>query len=127
MRIFKSKESTESDHSLEKDIEGNISTLTRGAFNRPEDGNREMSGDNLGALLLRVSEASTREVETLIGELHGLRTKLEIDAECIQSDIVRYAELSRGVMQLAAIISDNVKKLPGHRAIGTTDVSRSNR
>jgi len=112
MRIFKSKESTESDHSLEKDIEGNISTLTRGAFNRPEDGNREMSGDNLGALLLRVSEASTREVETLIGELHGLRTKLEIDAECIQSDIVRYAELSRGVMQLAAIISDNVKKLP---------------
>ena len=116
MRSSKPNGSSEIDHSLEKDIEGNIRTLTRtsGTLYRPEKGNGEMSGDNLGALLRRVSEASTREVESLIGELQGLRKKLEIDAERIQSDIVRYAELSQGVMQLTTIISDNVKNLaPG--------------
>jgi hypothetical protein len=71
-----------------------------------------MSGDNLGTLLRRVSEASNREIETLIDELHGLRKKLEIHGDRIQSDIARYAELSQGVMQLTTIISDNVKKLP---------------
>jgi uncharacterized membrane-anchored protein YhcB (DUF1043 family) len=71
-----------------------------------------MSGDNLGALMRRVAEASTREVETLIDELHELRKKLESDAERIQSDIVRHAELSQGAMELTTIISDNLKKLP---------------
>ena len=116
MRSSKPNGSSEIDHSLEKDIEGNIRTLTRtsGALYRLENGNGEMPADNLGALLRRVSEASTREVESLIGELHGLRKKLEIDAERIQSDIVRYAQLSQGVMQLTTIISDNVKNLaPG--------------
>jgi len=59
-----------------------------------------------------VSEASTREIESLIDELHGLRKKLEGHGERIQSDIAKYAELAQGVMQLTAIISDNVKKLP---------------
>jgi hypothetical protein len=78
-----------------------------------------MSGDNLGALLRRVSEQSTREVETLIDELHGLRKKLQIDGERIQNEIVRYAELSQGVLQLTTIISDNVKNL----APGTPNVN----
>jgi hypothetical protein len=42
-----------------------------------------------------------------------LRNRLEIDGNRIQNDIMRYAELSQGVMQLTAIISDNVKQLPG--------------
>jgi hypothetical protein len=121
MRTGKSNGSMEIHETLEKDIEGNIRTLTRssGAFHRPENGNGEMSGDSLGGLLRRVSEASTREVESLIDELHGLRKKLEIDAERIESDIAKYAELSQGVMQLAAIISDNVKNL----APGASEVS----
>jgi hypothetical protein len=72
-----------------------------------------MSATDLGILLRRVSEGSTREIDGLINELHGLRKKLETDGNRIQSDIVRYAELSQGVMQLTAIISDNVKQLPG--------------
>jgi nicotinate-nucleotide pyrophosphorylase len=112
MRSSNSNGSTELDHSLEKDIEVNIHALRRtgGDVHRPENGNGKMSGDNLGALLHRMSEESTREVETLIDELHELRNKLEIDAERIQSDMVKYAELSQGVMQLTAIISVNVKK-----------------
>jgi len=87
-------------------------TTTSEAFRRPENGNGEMSADNLGALLRRVSEASTREIESLIDELHTLRKKLESHGERIRNDIARYAELSQGVMQLTTIISDNVKKLP---------------
>jgi hypothetical protein len=110
-----SKSNGSIDLSLEKDIERNIGALRRSSGpHRTENGNAETSGDNLGALLRRVSEASTREVETLIDELHGLRKKLEIDGERIQNDIVRYAALSQGIMQLTTIISDNVTSLvPG--------------
>jgi hypothetical protein len=70
------------------DIESNIPELTPAgaALHRPENGNDEMSA-NLGSLVRRVSEASTREIENLIEELHGLRKKLESDADRIQSDI----------------------------------------
>jgi hypothetical protein len=121
MRSTKSNRSAEIDESLEENIAGDIRTLTRtssGTFPRPENGsgetNRhdETSGDNLSTLLRRVSEASTREIESLINELHGLRKKLESHGERIQTDIAKYAELAQGVMQLTAIISDNVKKLP---------------
>jgi len=114
MRSAKSNGSIEIGQSLEKDIEASLHALTptSAAFHRPENGNGEMSGDDLGTLLRRVSEASTREVENLIDELHGLRKKLKSHGERIQSDIAKYAELSQGVMQLTTIISDNVKKLP---------------
>jgi hypothetical protein len=120
MRSTKSNRSAEIDESLEENIAGNIRTLTRASetFPRPEDGNGETSGDNLSTLLRRVSEASTREIESLIDELHGLRKKLESHGERIQTDIAKYAELAQGVMQLTAIISENVKKLsPGAMAI----------
>ena len=45
------------------------------------------------------------------------RKKLESDADRIQNDIARYAELSQGTMQLAAIISDTVKQIPGAPSI----------
>ena len=82
MRSTKSNGSAEIDE-LEENIAGNIRTLTRtsGTFSRPEDGNGETSGDNLSTLLRRVSEASTREIESLINELHGLRKKLESHGE----------------------------------------------
>jgi hypothetical protein len=115
MRSTKSNGSAEIAESLEMEIGTNIRELTRksAAFCPPENGDGEMSATDLGMLLRRVSEGSTREIESLINELHGLRKKLETDGNRIQSDIVRYAELSQGVMQLTAIISDNVKQLPG--------------
>jgi hypothetical protein len=115
MRSTKSNGSTEIVELLEKEIGTNIHELTHksAAFRQPENGDGEMSATDLGTLLRRVSEGSTREIDGLINELHGLRKKLETDGNRIQSDIVRYAELSQGVMQLTAIISDNVKQLPG--------------
>jgi hypothetical protein len=47
-----------------------------------------------------------------MGELHGLRNKLQNDANRIQSDITKYTQLSQSILQLATVISDNVKKLP---------------
>jgi hypothetical protein len=112
--------SIEIDRSLERDIARNVRGMTRvnSAFRQVEAGNEEMSADNLHTLLGRVTEASMHEVETLINELNGLRKKLESDGHRIQSDIERYAELSQGVMQLAAIIADSVKNIPGASRIG---------
>jgi hypothetical protein len=115
MRNTNSHEPAEILESLENDIISNTRELTRNsaALRQADNGNGELSAPDLGTLLRRVAEASTREVEALIDELGGLRKKLMSDGDRIQGDIERYAELSQGVMQLAAIISDSVKKIPG--------------
>jgi hypothetical protein len=114
MRTAKPNGVTEIERSLEKEIGRNVHELTRAnaAFHQVENGDDETSATDLGTLLRRVAEASTREVEVLIDELHGLRKKLQSDGARIQSDIEKYAELSQGVMQLTAIISDSVEKIP---------------
>jgi hypothetical protein len=115
MRTARPNGSTNIASSLEKDIASNIHELDRAnsSFRQLENGD---SGD-LGALLRQVSEASTHELEILINELQGLRRKLESDGDRIQTDIEKYTELSQGVMQLAAIISDSVKKIPAAPSI----------
>ena len=104
----------EIDESLEAGIGKAIHALERpgAAFHHLENADDDMSGSNLGTLLGRVTERSTREVETLIDELRELRKKLEADRVRIQSEIERHSELSQAVMRLTSIISDNVKKLP---------------
>ena len=82
-----------------------------------EQSTDEFSASNLDTLLRRVSEASTREIDNLMGELHGLRKKLQSDGNRIQSDIAKYTELSQGILQLATIVSDSVRKLPGASAV----------
>jgi hypothetical protein len=66
----------------------------------------------LSALPRRVSGNSTREIDTLIGDLRDLREKLRSDGDRIHRDIVEYAALSQQVMQLSKIISESVKRLP---------------
>jgi len=114
MRTDKRTESETIDKSLEMDIEKNVHELRQAGvtFLQPDDGDDEMVANNLASLLRRVSEVSTREIENLIGELRVLREKLETDYGRLQSDFADYAELSQGVMQLTAIISDSVNSLP---------------
>ena len=120
MRNAKANRSTEIDHSIEMEIGKNIHDLKRdsAAFRQPENGDDQMSANNLNRLLRRMTEASTREIENLIDELHRLRKKLETDHDRIQSDVVEYAELSQGAIQLTTIIADSVKTLPGVPGIG---------
>jgi len=119
-RRAKANGSTEIDQSIEMEIGKNIHDLKRdsAAFRQPENGDDQMSANNLNRLLRRMTEASTREIENLIDELHRLRKKLETDHDRIQSDVVEYAELSQGAIQLTTIIADSVKTLPGVPGIG---------
>jgi len=104
MPTAKQTEPEATNKSLEMDIERNISEL-----NRASD---EMATNTLATLLRRVCAASTCEIDDLIGELRGLRETLETDCDHLQRDIAEYAKLSRGVMQLTAVASDDVEKLP---------------
>ena len=90
-------------------IESKESSVSRG---QAESGDVKTSTEELAALLRRVSEAPTREIEKLINQLQRLRTQLQNAGNRIQRDIERYTELSQQTMQLTVIISDSVKKLP---------------
>jgi hypothetical protein len=105
---------TEINESLEAGVGKALHALkpSGAAFHRLENADDEVSGKNLSTLLGRVTERSTREVDNLIDELQGLRKKLQADRDRIQSEIAKHSELSQGVQQLTAIISDNVKRLP---------------
>jgi predicted transcriptional regulator len=82
------------------------------ARSQAESGDVNTSAEELAALLRRVSEAANREIEELINQLQKLRTQLQNAGDRIQRDIAQYTELSQQTMQLTAIISDSVKKLP---------------
>jgi hypothetical protein len=115
MNVARPLGAAELENSSEVDVEGSIQELARGSgavFRQPESGDPELSPDNLAATLRRVADASTREVDSLIGDLQALRRKLHTDGSRIQRDITEYAELSQQVMQLTNIIAESVKKLP---------------
>jgi hypothetical protein len=90
--------------SLETDIEKNVYEV-----NRASD---EMAANTIATLLRRACKASTCEIDNLIGELRGLREKLETDRNHLESDIAEHAKLSQAVTQLTGIGSDSVKDLP---------------
>jgi hypothetical protein len=104
----------QSDNIEDDNIEDNVRTLahTSAAFRQGDTGNGEATASSLSALLRRVSGTSTREIDSLIGDLRDLREKLRTDGDRIHRDIVEYAALSQQVMQLSKIISESVKRLP---------------
>jgi hypothetical protein len=114
MSAVKPSEPEPTNKSLEMDIERNVQELKlTGANSRQTDnGSDEMAATDFATLLGRMSELSTREIENLIGELRGLREKLKTDRDRVQGEVAEYVDLSQGVMQLTAIISDSVKELP---------------
>jgi hypothetical protein len=115
MSAVKQSEPGPINKSPEIDIDGNVHEMKfAGAnFRQTAKGSSETAAADLATLLGRVSEASSHEIENLIGELRGLREKLKTDCDHLQGDIGEYAKLGQGVMQLAAIISDGMKELPG--------------
>jgi hypothetical protein len=98
----------------EADIDANVRTLGSSSviFRQGDNANGDASATSLSALLRRVSGNSTREIDTLIGDLGDLREKLRSDGDRIHREIVDYAALSQQVMQLSKIISESVKRLP---------------
>jgi hypothetical protein len=109
MNITKPLGSDEIEKSSEGEIRQNVHELMRG---EAENDDAKMSADDLAALLHRMSDAATCEIENLINELQALRRQLQNAGNRIQRDIVEYAKLSQQVTQLTAIISGSVRKLP---------------
>ena len=83
--------------------------LRRARAAESDDG--QMPTENLSDLLGRVSENSTGEIDSLIGEFERLRGTLQTDGERIQREIEEYAALSQQVMQLTKTISESVEKV----------------
>jgi hypothetical protein len=104
---------TKIDESLEVEIGRSLQELKRpAAVPHRASAKHEMTADNLGTLFRRMTKLSMSEVDSLIDELHRLRTKLEIDGDLIERAIAQHSEHSKGVVQLTTIIADNVKRLP---------------
>ncbi|MFZ0237667.1 MAG: hypothetical protein WAL37_09925 [Xanthobacteraceae bacterium] len=95
------------------DVNENVRTLANGGavFRQDDHSNGDPTANSLSSLLRRVSGNSTREIDTLIGDLRDLREKLHSDGDRIHREIVEYAALSQQVMQLSKIISESVKRL----------------
>jgi hypothetical protein len=96
------------------DVDENVHTLANSStvFRVGDGSSNDPTANSLSALLRRVSRNSTREIDTLIGDLRDLREKLRSDGDRIHREIVEYAALSQQVMQLSKIISESVKRLP---------------
>jgi predicted transcriptional regulator len=90
----------------------NIDTALKLVRDQAESGDVKTSADDLAALLRRLSDVPTHEIEKLIDAFQVLRKQLQNAGNRIQRDIAEYAELSQRIMQLTAMISDSVKKLP---------------
>ena len=104
---------TEIDEALEVEIGRSFhQSKHTTAVLHPASAEHEMTADNLGTLLSRMTKLSMSEVESLIDELQRLRKKLETDGDLIERAFARHSEHSHGVMQLTTIIADNVKRLP---------------
>jgi hypothetical protein len=116
MKSAKLNESTKISQPSEIDVGGNIHELlmTRGsdAIRQVDIAGDEIAANSVAPFLRRVSEASRREIKSLIDELQTLDQKLEADGDRIQRDVKEYANLGLHVMQLTTIIADNVRELP---------------
>ena len=127
MRAAKLGEVAEIRKSTEPSVGGNISELAPAidASRLAEMGDGQASADNLGTLVRRVSESSSQQIENLVGELQSLRKKLHSDGNRIQSEIEEFAVLNQQVMQLTAIISESMGKLPANGGGLRSAIARS--
>jgi methyl-accepting chemotaxis protein len=73
--------------------------------------NDQMPTENLSDMLGQLSNNSTGEIDSLIGEFARLRGTMQTDGERIQREIEEYKALSDQVMQLTKTISESVEKV----------------
>ena len=71
------------------------------------DDNVKLTTNDLESLTRRMSLTSTREIDSLIGELKTLRQKLATDGSRLESRLAEYAGLSQSVVKLTKIESSN--------------------
>ncbi len=118
MTLFKSRETSEMDKSVETEVEGEIREFVRrdvATLRRHPDNDSEIVASNISSLLQRVAGTSVQEIDKLITELQTLRDRLNSEAARVQREIVEYATLSQAAMQSTKIIAESIsswKKVP---------------
>jgi hypothetical protein len=68
----------------------------------------ELTANNIGSMLQRVSGASLQEIEQHIAELRTLRERLQNEAARVQREIMGYAILTKAARQSMKTIFDSV-------------------
>lgn len=118
MTLFKSRDSSELETSVETEVEGEIREFVRrdvATLRRHSDSDSEIVASNINSLLQRVAGTSVQEIDKLIAELQTLRDRLTSEAARVQREIVEYATLSQAAMQSTKIIAESIstwKKVP---------------
>jgi hypothetical protein len=85
----------------------------------------KLASNNVDALMRRMSLSSTREIDSLIGELKALRAKVASDGNRVEHAVREYTELNQSVIQLTKIISDGLTHLKKAPALPKAGVLRT--
>jgi hypothetical protein len=118
MTLFKSRDTSELETSVETEVEGEIREFVRrdvATLRRHPENDSEIVASNINSLLQRVAGTSIQEIDKLITELQTLRDRLTTEAARVQREIVEYATLSQAAMQSTKIIAESIsswKKVP---------------
>jgi hypothetical protein len=68
------------------------------------DDDVKLASNNLDTLMRRASLTSTREIDSLIGELKVLRAKITSDGSRVEPLLREYTELNQSVIQLTPMV-----------------------
>jgi hypothetical protein len=85
------------------------------------DDDVKLASNNVDSLMRRMSLSSTREIDSLIGELKVLRAKVASDGSRVEHAVREFTELNQSVIQLTKIISDgltHLKRVPTLPKVG---------
>jgi len=85
----------------------------------------KLASNNVDALMRRMSLSSTREIDSLIGELKALRAKVASDGSRVEYAVREYTDLNQSVIQLTKIISDGLTHLKKAPALPKAGVLRT--
>ena len=100
-------------------IEGAIRDVLRRDTRFPRQQRAEVDADarrgvgDQDALILRVANASTEEIDRLIFELQSVRDMLRREGERVNGDLASYASLNQHLMTGMKIISENLRQWKG--------------
>jgi hypothetical protein len=98
-------------------LEGEIREFVRGDAASPRRMQRSKAdtaadpiAENLNALIGRVADASTEEIDRVILKLQGVRNMLRGEGERVSRDIVGYANSNQATMSVMKVINDSLKQ-----------------
>src|SRR5271167_3127976 len=96
----------------EQKLEGEVrQSAPQGSDHVDQVDDVKLTTNDLENLTRRMSLASTREIDNLIGELKTLRQKLATDGSRLERQLAEYAGLSQSVTQLTKIIAEGLTHL----------------